>query len=47
MSKHLLSKANMMDFDERHLLPGYLCVTTDKAVFYSICSAARPPIGGP
>ena len=39
-----MSKEEMLAFDEQHVLGGYLCVTMDKAVFYSVCMAAGIPV---
>jgi Sugar-transfer associated ATP-grasp len=41
--RYYMSKEEMFDFDERHVLNGYFCVTADKAVFYSLCMAAGIP----
>lgn len=38
-----MSKAEMLDLDDRHLLDRYLCLTSDKSIFYSLCAAAGIP----
>lgn len=40
---YYMSKEEMLAFDEKHLLKPYLCMTSDKAVFYSLCAAAGLP----
>ncbi len=39
-----MSREEMFAFDERYLLGAYLCLTSDKTVFYSLCMAAGIPI---
>lgn len=40
---HYLSKERMLALDDRHLLDAYLCLTSDKSIFYSVCGAAGIP----
>lgn len=42
--KNYMSKEEAIAFDRQHVLDTYLCVTSDKAVFYSLCLAAGIPI---
>jgi Sugar-transfer associated ATP-grasp len=39
-----MSREDVFLLDERHSLKSYACLTLDKAVFYSLCSAAGIPI---
>ena len=40
---YYMSKEEMLALDDKHVLDGYLCVTSDKSVFYSLCMAAGIP----
>lgn len=39
-----MSRDESIAFDAKHVLNSYLCATSDKAVFYSLCMAAGLPI---
>jgi hypothetical protein len=42
--KNYVSREEGIALDKRHVLDSYMCVTSDKAVFYSLCLAAGAPI---
>lgn len=42
--KSLMSREEVIAVDNRYVLDTYLCVTADKAVFYSLCLAAGAPV---
>ncbi len=42
--EHLVAREQLIRIDARHVVASYLCVTSDKAVFYALCLAAGIPI---
>ncbi len=42
--KNYMSREEGIALDKRHVLDTYMCVTADKAVFYSLCLAAGAPV---
>lgn len=42
--EHILSRQELIELDKSHIVGSYLCLTSDKAVFYSVCRAAGLPI---
>ena len=38
--KNYMSREEGISLDKRHVLDSYMCITSDKAVFYSLCLAA-------
>jgi hypothetical protein len=42
--EHIISRQELIELDKRNIVGSYLCLTSDKAVFYSVCRAAGLPI---
>jgi len=42
--EHVLSRQELIELDKRYVVGSYLCLTSDKTVFYSVCRAAGLPI---
>jgi len=42
--ERMMSRQKLIEMDERQVVPSYLCLTSDKAVFYTYCEALGFPI---